>query len=242
MLGGYPQHLCAAVAMLPACCALLPGVVEFVRGMLLRQRQMQMMRISSQTAQEKYEQAQASVRQTAAFRHEWKNHIAALHLLAQRRDRTELRNYLDRLDGELERLFAQIFTANPTVNTIFSAFRGTGEKRMSPSRVSAVLPEMLQIREDDLCGLLFNMLTTLWRQPRRQSREKFSAPMQIQLYLAIRCENTYSGTLRTDENGELLTTKDDASDHGSGLMKMRAIAKSMAAYWTSAMTKPDLRL
>ena len=50
--------------------------------------------------------------------------------------------------------------------------------------------------------------------------------MQIRRqYLAIRCENTYSGTLRTDENGELLTTKDDASDHGFGLMKMRAIAK-----------------
>ena len=43
--------------------------------------------------------------------------------------------------------------------------------------------------------------------------------MQIRRqYLAIRCENTYSGTLRTDENGELLTTKDDASDHGFGLM------------------------
>lgn len=67
--------------------------------------------------------------------------------------------------------------------------------------------------------------------------------MQIRRqYLAIRCENTYSGTLRTDKNGELLTTKDDASDHGFGLMKMRAIAKSMAAYWTSAMTKTDLRL
>lgn len=44
-------------------------------------------------------------------------------------------------------------------------------------------------------------------------------------YLAIRCEITYSGTLRTDENGKLLTTKDDASDHGFGLLKMRAIAE-----------------
>ena len=83
---------------------------------------MQMMEISSQTAQEKYEQAQASVRQTASFRHEWKNHIAALHLLAQRQDQTELRNYLDRLDGELEQLSPRNFTANPTVNTIFQRF------------------------------------------------------------------------------------------------------------------------
>ena len=201
-------------------------VVEFVRSMLLRQRQMQMMRISSQTAQEKYEQAQASVRQTAAFRHEWKNHIAALHLLAQRQDRTELRNYLDRLDGELEQLSPRNFTANPTVNTIFQRFAAQAKKKDVTFRVSAVLPEMLQIREDDLCSLLFNMLDNALEAAAQTEQGEILCSMQIRRqYLAIRCENTYSGTLRTDENGELLTTKDDASDHGFGLMKMRAIAK-----------------
>ncbi len=33
---------------------------------------------------------QETVRRTAAFRHEWKNHIAALHLLAQKPDQAGL--------------------------------------------------------------------------------------------------------------------------------------------------------
>lgn len=72
MLGGYPHAFYALLCNVAGLLCAVQVVVEFVRSMLLRQRQMQMMRISSQTAQEKYEQAQASVRQTAAFRHEWK--------------------------------------------------------------------------------------------------------------------------------------------------------------------------
>ena len=46
-----------------------------------------------------------------------------------------------------------------------------------------------------------------------------------QQYLAIRCENTYDGTVHTDSAGNLLTTKDDPAEHGFGLMKMRSIAE-----------------
>ena len=226
LLGGYPHAFYALLCNAAGLLCAVQVVVEFVRSMLLRQRQMQMMRISSQTAQEKYEQAQASVRQTASFRHEWKNHIATLHLLAQKQDWTELRNYLDRLDGELEQLSPRNFTANPTVNTIFQRFAAQAKKKDVTFRVSAVLPEMLQIREDDLCSLLFNMLDNALEAAAQTEQGEILCSMQIRRqYLAIRCENTYSGTLRTDEKGELLTTKDDASDHGFGLMKMRAIAK-----------------
>lgn len=73
---------------------------------------------------------------------------------------------------------------------------------------------------------LFNMLDNALEAAAQTEQGEILCSMQIRRqYLAIRCENTYSGTLRTDENGELLTTKDDASDHGFGLMKMRAIAK-----------------
>ena len=155
-----------------------------------------------------------------------KTNIAALHLLAQRQDQTELRNYLDRLDGELEQLSPRNFTANPTVNTIFQRFAAQAKKKDVTFRVSAVLPEMLQIREDDLCSLLFNMLDNALEAAAQTEQGEILCSMQIRRqYLAIRCENTYSGTLRTDKNGELLTTKNDASDHGFGLMKMRAIAK-----------------
>lgn len=122
--------------------------------------------------------------------------------------------------------FAPEFYCQPDSQHDFQRFAAQAKKKDVTFRVSAVLPEMLQIREDDLCSLLFNMLDNALEAAAQTEQGEILCSMQIRRqYLAIRCENTYSGTLRTDENGELLTTKDDASDHGFGLMKMRAIAK-----------------
>ena len=43
-------------------------------------------------------------------------------------------------------------------------------------------------------------------------------------YLAIRCENTFSGVVALDEENNLLTTKTASADHGYGLIQMRRIA------------------
>ena len=63
-------------------------------------------------------------------------------------------------------------------------------------------------------------------------------PQIRQQYLAIRCENTYDGTVHTDSAGNLLTTKDDPAEHGFGLMKMRSIAEKYGSVLDVVMTKP----
>lgn len=226
LLSGYPHAfytlLCSAAGII---CA-IQVVTGFARGMLLRQRQMQAMESNAQTAREKFEQAQAAVRQSAAFRHEWKNHIAALSLLAQKQDQAGIRDYLKRLDGELEQLSPRVYTANLTVNTILQRFAAQARKKGVAFRVHAILPEILQIREEDLCAFLFNLLDNALEAAAQTEHGDIFCSLQIrQQYLAIRCENTYRGALRTDSSGRLLTTKTDAADHGFGLMKMRSIAE-----------------
>ena len=43
--------------------------------------------------------------------------------------------------------------------------------------------------------------------------------------MAIHCENTYCGTVRLDQAGQLVTTKANAEDHSFGLVQMRAVAE-----------------
>lgn len=226
LLSGYPHAFYTLLCGITGLLCTVQVVTEFVHSMLLRQRQIQTIKRNNQEVQEKYEQAQTAVRQTAAFRHEWKNHIAALYLLEQKQDHEELHNYLNRLDAELEQLSPKNYAANPTVNTILQRFAAQAEKQGVAFRVSAMLPETLQIREEDLCAFLFNLLDNALEAASQTEHGEIFCSMQVRRqYLAIRCENTYSGTLRTDENGKLLTTKDDASDHGFGLPKMRSIAE-----------------
>lgn len=226
LLNGLPHTFYTLLCNITGLLCAVQVVTGVVHSMLLRQHRMQAIKSNSQAVQEKYEQAQASVRQTAVFRHEWKNHIATLYLLAQKQDQEGIRNYLNRPDGELEQLSPKNYTANPTVNTILQRFAAQAEKHGVAFRVSAMLPETLQIREEDLCGFLFNLLdNALEAASQAEQREVFCSMQVRRQYLAISCENTYGGILRTDENGQLLTTKGDVSDHGFGLLKMRTIAE-----------------
>lgn len=43
-------------------------------------------------------------------------------------------------------------------------------------------------------------------------------------FLAVKCENSYSGKRRQDANGNYITTKNDAETHGFGLKLMSAVA------------------
>ena len=84
-------------------CALL-AVVNFVHSLLQQQRQTDALEARSRMAQENYEQALVSAQQTAAFRHEWKNHVSVLTLLQRKGDTAGLTDYLARLDDQLEQL------------------------------------------------------------------------------------------------------------------------------------------
>lgn len=44
-------------------------------------------------------------------------------------------------------------------------------------------------------------------------------------FLAVRCENSYTGKLAQDGKGNLLTTKENPQTHGFGIAKMSAVAE-----------------
>lgn len=226
LVSGHPKGFYTLLCGTLGVICTVRVIAGFARGMLLRQRQMQAMKSSAQAVQEKFEQAQATLRQTAVFRHEWKNHVAALELLARKQDTAEIQNYLNRLDGALEQLSPQVFTANTTVNTILQRFAAQAKEAGVTFRVNAMLPERLSIPDEDLCAFLFNLLDNALEAAAQTEPGEIFCSLQIrQQYLAIRCENTYRGPLRTGSGGGLLTTKDSLNDHGFGLIKMRAVAE-----------------
>ena len=94
--------------------------------------------------------------------------------------------------------------------------------------VSVDCPEDLAVSHDSkwTSEALFNLLDNALEAAAKVPHGEIICSLQIrQQYLAIRCENTYDGTVHTDSAGNLLTTKDDPAEHGFGLMKMRSIAE-----------------
>ena len=226
LLYGNPKALYTLLCAVTGLLCAVQVVAEFIRTAFSRQRQMIALQSRSQQAQEQYRQAQESLRNVSAFRHEWKNHVAALWTLTQKQNLDAIHDYLSHLDGQLEQLSPKVYTANPTVNTILQRVAAQTQELGIAFRVSALLPESLSIDEGDLCGFLFNLLDNALEAAAKVPHGEIICSLQIrQQYLAIRCENIYDGTVHTDSAGNLLTTKDDPAEHGFGLMKMRSIAE-----------------
>ena len=226
LLYGNPKALYTLLCAVTGLLCAVQVVAEFIRTAFSRQRQMIALQSHSQQAQEQYRQAQESLRNVSAFRHEWKNHVAVLWTLTQKQDLDAIHDYLSHLDGQLEQLSPKVHAANPTVNTILQRVAAQTQELGIAFRVSVLLPESLSIDEGDLCGFLFNLLDNALEAAAKVPHGEIICSLQIrQQYLAIRCENTYDGTVRTDSAGNLLTTKDDPAEHGFGLMKMRSISE-----------------
>ena len=226
LLYGNPKALYTLLCTVTGLLCAVQVVAEFIRIAFSRQRQMIAMQSRSQQAQEQYRQAQESLRNVSAFLHEWKNHVAVLWTLTQKQDLDAIHDYLSHLDGQLEQLSPKVHAANPTVNTILQRVAAQTQELGIAFRVSVLLPESLSIDEGDLCGFLFNLLDNALEAAAKVPHGEIICSLQIrQQYLAIRCENTYDGTVRTDSAGNLLTTKDDPAEHGFGLMKMRSISE-----------------
>lgn len=228
LLGHDPRAFFTVLYALTGLLCAAQTVVGFVLGTLLRQRQTQALESRSRMVQANYEQTLNTLAQTATFRHEWKNHVTVLDLLLRKGDLDGMTAYLAQLDGQLDQLSPRNYTENFTVNTVLQRYAALAEERGVHFSVSASLPEALGLDEGDLCRFLFNLLDNALeaavKAPPDSPREILCTLQVKQCYLAISCENTYGGTLSTDEHGQLLTTKDKQSEHGFGLMQMRTIA------------------
>lgn len=176
-----------------------------------------------------YRAAEEKLRQNAAMRHEWKNQVAALHLLQQQGDLAALGRYLEELDGRLDRLAPRQYTEHFTINTILQNAAARAEELGVEFRAAAQVPPGLNIDTGDLCCLLLNLLDNALeaasRVPAPGAREAECIIKVKQGYLAVKCENTYTAPLSLDEQGRLLTTRADRDGHGFGMAQMKAIAK-----------------
>lgn len=228
LLYGNPKALYTLLCAVTGLLCAVQVVAEFIRTAFSRQRQMIALQSRSQQAQEQYKQAQESLRNVSAFRHEWKNHISVLSLLQRKGDTEGLTEYLAQLDDQLEQLSPLHYTANFIVNTVLQRYVAKAKEIGAAFHATAPLPAELSIDEDDLCSFLFNLLDNAAEgaagTPSGKPRE-IRCSLQIrQGYLAIRCENTFSGVVALDEENNLLTTKTASADHGYGLIQMRRIA------------------
>lgn len=225
---GVPQDLldCLADYLLVACSGI--AVWAMVTNLIRMRSEQQALTMNQMLILQKYGDMEQDLRRTADMRHDWKNRVAALHLLARQGDMDGLNHALELLDHQLEQLSPKQYSRHLVIDTILRSAAAKAEEANVRFTAAAPVPETLEIEVEDLCTFLLNMLDNAVAAAAAAPPERREVDCAIRVnqgYLAIKCENGYDGTLAPDGNGRLQTTKPDGEGHGYGLAQMRAVAR-----------------
>lgn len=222
--GMYMELLTWATRYLVLASSTL-SVLGLVRALGQLQAETRALQVRQQLAVESYQNILEQNQRTDLMRHEWKNQVTALRLMLGEKKLDALGARLSELEGTLDHLSPKTYTQHFAINAILQNSAAKAAAMGVAFHAQASIPAEVEIREEDLCALLLNMLdNALEAASQAEPKEVWCKLTLSQGFLAIQCENTFSGELKRDEKGRLLSTKREEG-HGFGLSQMRAVAE-----------------
>lgn len=201
---------------------------EVVRTILQTWVKNRSLELKDQLVMENYRSLEERLREEAAVRHESSHRLAALEAMLQEGDLEGLRENLAQWKTQNSQTVPR-YTANFAVNSILQDTASKAKAAGIAFTAEAQIPEKLPLSHQDLCALLMNLLDNALEaaaQVEEPSQRFLRLRLSLQKgFLAVRCENSYTGKLAQDGKGNLLTTKENPQTHGFGIAKMSAVAE-----------------
>ena len=104
-----------------------------------------------------YREVENMYRQIRGWRHDYRNHIQMMKVLAANGDMDALKVYLDELDTDLNTVDTVVKTGNPMADAILNSKISLARSRNIPTQVDAHIPVKLKMSELDLCCIVGNL-------------------------------------------------------------------------------------
>lgn len=163
------------------------------------------------------------------FRHDQKQKLAYLKELAEVSKSKEIVRFLQEELNEDLKSFCQFIN---TGNMVIDAILNDKYKKAVASGVrfetNLNIPPELPYRDSDLCVILGNLLDNAFEAVMNMPKDKRYIKITILFHrnnLVISVENNYTGKLNRGWDGQLVSSKMDARNHGYGLKSVRKTAE-----------------
>lgn len=178
-----------------------------------------------------YREVENMYRQMRTWRHDYRNHLQVLKVLAANGDLAGIQSYLDELDTGLTALDLAVKTGNPMADAILNSKISLARSRDIPVRVDAHIPVKLRTSELDLCCILGNLFdnaieASLALPPAERLIRVYMDMKGTQLYISF--TNFAPGKKQEKSAGRFRTTK--GRGHGFGLASIDAIVERQQGY------------
>ncbi len=178
-----------------------------------------------------YREVENMYRQIRGWRHDYRNHIQMLKVLAANGNLDALKIYLDELDTDLNTVDTVVKTGNAMADAILNSKLSLAKAKGIPVQCDARIPVKLKMSELDLCCILGNLFDNAMEASLSLPEEERLIRVYLdmkgsQLYISF--TNFTSGKKLTKVGKGFRTTKGDG--HGFGLVRIDAIVERLDGY------------
>lgn len=167
-----------------------------------------------------------SVEKMKMFRHDMKHHLAELRFMAERKDFSEFRRYLNAMEEFFEKPSEIVSSGNMEVDSVLNYMLQKAKKMQLNTTVKVAIPEDMK-HSFDLNIIIGNLLQNAI-DAAVETEEKFLG-VEFSLkngILVLKIENSFlSERIRQDKYGDFLTTKKDSESHGIGLKSVKRMVE-----------------
>ena len=178
-----------------------------------------------------YREVENMYRQIRGWRHDYRNHIQMMKVLAANGDMDALKAYLDELDTDLNTVDTVVKTGNPMADAILNSKISLARSRNIPTQVDAHIPVKLKMSELDLCCIIGNLFDNAMEASMALPEEKrlirvYMDMKGTQLYISF--TNFTAGKKLNKVGRGFKTSKGEG--HGFGLVRMDDIVSRYDGY------------
>lgn len=178
-----------------------------------------------------YREVENMYRQIRGWRHDYRNHIQMMKVLAANGDMDALKAYLDELDTDLNTVDTVVKTGNPMADAILNSKISLARSRNIPTQVDAHIPVKLKMSELDLCCIIGNLFDNAMEASMALPEENrlirvYMDMKGTQLYISF---TNFTAAKKLSKVGRGFKTS-KGEGHGFGLVRMDDIVSRYDGY------------
>ena len=178
-----------------------------------------------------YQEVENMYKKMRGWRHDYRNHIQTMKVLADKGDLEAIKEYLNKLDEDLATVDTVVKTGNAMADAILNSKISLAKSKGINVKVDAHVPVKLKMSELDLCVILGNLFdnaieASLPLAENERLIRVYMVMKNTQLYISF--TNFTSSKKQIKEANLFKTTKGDG--HGFGLVRIDSIIEKLDGY------------
>ena len=178
-----------------------------------------------------YQEVENMYKKMRGWRHDYRNHIQTMKVLAEKGNLDAIKEYLNKLDEDLATVDTVVKTGNAMADAILNSKISLAKSKGINVKVDAHVPVKLKMSELDLCVILGNLFDNAIEASLPLPEEErlirvYMVMKNTQLYISF--TNFTASKKQTKEANLFKTTKGDG--HGLGLVRIDSIIEKLDGY------------